>query len=60
MISTTKKCAKFVNMSQIVTPVWEHKSLGTFYFLKTPLDEFGNIDFGITHCFDSQGLKLGG
>ena len=35
-----------------LTPLWEHKSLGTFYF--------GNIDFGITRCFDSQGPKLGG
>ena len=29
-------------------------------FEDPPLDEFGNIDFGITHCFDSQGPKLGG
>ena len=45
-----------------LTPLWEHKNLGTFYFSKTPTPphEFGNIDFGITRCFDSQGPKLGG
>ena len=29
-------------------------------FEDSPLDEFWNIDFGITCCFDSQGPKLGG
>ena len=51
------------------TPLWEHKNLGTLgtqkfrnilLFEDPPLDEFGNIDFGITRCFDSQGPKLGG
>ena len=48
-------------LNALLTPLWEHQSLGTFYFLKTPpLDEFGNIDFGITRCFDAQGPTLGG
>ena len=33
-----------LNAPPPLTPLWEHQSLGTFYFLKTPpLDEFGNI-----------------
>ena len=47
--------------------IWEHvpnrhTTLGTQKFRNILLFEnkFGNIDFGITHCFDSQGPKLGG
>ena len=64
---TKKKCKIWEHVPNCLTPppltpLWEHKNLGTFYFSKTPTPphEFGNIDFGITRCFDSQAPKLGG
>ena len=37
-----------------------HTTLGTKKFRNILLDEFGNIDFDISHCFDSHSPKLGG
>ena len=59
-------CKIWENVPNCLTPP-PHTTLGTQKFRNIllfetppPLDEFGNIDFGITRCFDSQGPKLGG
>ena len=45
---------------KLADPPPPHNTLGTQKFRNILLDEFGNIDFGITHFCNPQGPKLGG
>ena len=60
-----KMCKTWEHVPSWLTPPPSHHFGNTkiqehFIFQTPPLDEFGNIDFCITRCFDSQGPKLGG